>query len=70
MLRLLPGRRRVIRENGSLRSVMPPQMRKVMSTATHAHGQLLEEPVSKESPLDADGDGLLPPSGRRRGWKI
>jgi hypothetical protein len=70
MLGFAPRRLKVIRENGSLSSVVPPQMRKVMSTATRAHGRLPDEPASTDSPLDADGGGHLPPSGRRRGRKI
>ena len=70
MLGLTPGRLKVIREHDSLRSVLPPQMRKMMSTATRAHGRLPDEPVATESPLGADEDALSPPSGRRRGWKI
>ena len=62
---LAPGRLKVIREHGSLRSVLPPQMRKMMSTATRAHGRLPDEPVATESPLGADEDALSPPSGRR-----
>ena len=70
MLGLTLGRLKVIREHGSLRSVLPPQMRKMMSTATRAHGRLPDESVSMESPLGADEDTLSPQSRRRRGWTI
>ena len=55
MLRLLPGRLKVIRDKGSLRSVVPPQMRKVMSIATHAHGRLPDEPAAAFLSSVADG---------------
>ena len=67
VLGFAPGRLRVVRENGSLRSVLPPHMRKRRSTATHAHGRLPDEPASTEYQLDADVGGHLPPSGRRLG---
>ena len=70
MLGLAPGRLKVTRENGSLRSVLPPQIRKMVSTVTRAYGRLPDEPASTDSPLDADAVRLLPPPGRRQGWKI